>query len=137
MAKKFIAEKTAKKKSATSASWLLWLFLLVFIAIVLRFALRLGPQLSSAKGTMPTGQDAFEVAKQFVRPTIGSMNADFADGEFEYSKNNDSVYIVKSYYETRPEGGEKVKTGFVITLKFNGGKNSSKQNWTVMNLEQQ
>ena len=133
--KSLIAKKDEKKKSANRAGWLLWLFILIFIAIIIRFAVRIEPGKSLNK-SMPSGDDAFEIAKEFVKPTLGSANVEFGDGEYQFSKNVDSVYIVKSYYETKTEGNEKIKTAFVITLKFNGGPFLNKQNWAVQDLNQ-
>ena len=57
----------------------------------------------------------------------------FADENFEYAKRSDSVYEIKSYFETT-SNFKKVKTNYDIVLKYNGGTSLNERNWKVVNL---
>jgi hypothetical protein len=112
--------------------WLVIVFILIFLSILGRFAFR-GKSIHLFD-SMPSSDDAYEVAKDFVRPTLQVQSVDFAIHDFDCSKESDSVYIVKSYFET---GREKAKTSFVVKLKYTGGEVQNDHSWDLVYMQQQ
>ena len=41
-----------------------------------------------------------------------SIEVQFADGDYHYTKISDSVFVVNSYFETKAEDNRKLKTYF-------------------------
>jgi hypothetical protein len=130
----YATEKAAKTKSTRQVMWMLLILLILFTIVIFRVAIRSGSKDGLFKMT-PSGDDAFEIAKDYIRPTLISPRVDFADGDFEFTKNYDSVYIVKSYYETKYDEKTDVKTNFTVKLKYNGGTISSDRNWSLLKME--
>lgn len=130
MGKKYLAEKKKKKKSAMSGVVVLVIVALIFIFIVAKFALT-GNVEDTFSGA-PTHDDVYEIAKEYVKPTLKSANATFSDSEYEFGKEADSVYVIKSHVDL--DGGQ--RTNFEITLKFRGGAKNEQHNWDVLNLNE-
>jgi hypothetical protein len=131
----YLSEKAHKKRISQQAMWALLIFIALFILIIVRFAFR--PD--AAEGffsKLPSGDDAFEIARDYIKPTLKSPDVEFADGIYRYAKASDSVYVVKSYFETKNTGNRKVKTNFTITIKYNGGANLNERNWSLLSLEE-
>ena len=115
--------------------WILMIVIILFMVVIIRFAIRSGlngPIFSS----MPSGSEAYEIAKVYIKPTLKSPDVQFAEGEYQLDKSADSVYVVKSFFVSRNIVDEKIKTNFTITLKYQGGTISNDKNWTVLNLEE-
>ena len=91
---------------------------------------------AGALSSLPSGNEAFEIARDFIKPTWKSADSKFPDDEYKFVKNSDSVYVVTSYFNTNNNYGTAVKTNFTATLKYNGGTMSNQQNWTLVNLEE-
>jgi hypothetical protein len=133
--KDYASEKEAKKRNTTEGIWLLMAFIAVFIVIIIRFAIGSG----SGEGLlslMPSGNDAYAVAKIYIRPSLRAPDVKFADDSFQFAKGADSVYVIKSYFEAIFPGGEKVKTNFRISLKYTGGTISNERNWLLISLDE-
>ncbi|WP_374950454.1 hypothetical protein [Mucilaginibacter sp.] len=133
MAQDYLKEKEVKKKSAVKVVWLLVVLGVAFIAVLGKFAF--SGNLNVFNG-LPDSDDAYTVAKEYIGPTVLSSNVDFSDSEYKFAKKSDSVYVIKSFYTTKDNSGDKVKTNFTITLKYNGGHAESLKNWTMLNLDQ-
>jgi hypothetical protein len=132
MAKDYLKDKAVKKKSATKASWLIILFVLIFAALLGKFAMSEG---NSIYNGLPDNDVAYRIGRQFIQPTIRS-NATFEDSEYKFAKKTDSVYVIKSSYTEKFDNGETSTTKFTITLKYNGGQGNKQSNWTMMNLDE-
>jgi hypothetical protein len=135
MKRDYLSEKAAKKRTTNNGLWFLFIFLALFIIVIIRIAVRSG----SSGGfftVMPSGGDAYEMAKHYIRPSLKSPDVDFADEDYQCDKISDSVYVVRSYFETKQADSAKVKTTFAATLKYNGGSASNDRNWTMLNLEE-
>ena len=130
---KYHKEKEAKKKIGSTTLILIVVFAVFFILLIGRFVL--SDRKKDVSTGMPTSEDTYKVAKYFITPTLKS-SADFSDSKFQYAKNADSVYIIKSFYESKNDAGEKVKTNFVITLKYKGGFIDNQRSWELLNLTQ-
>ena len=131
----YASEKESKKRSTTEGMWLLILFIVLFIVIIIRFAMGSG----SGEGLvslMPSGNDAYAVARTYIRPSLSAPDVKFAEDNFQYTKGDDSVYVIKSYFEATFPGGEKAKTNFRIALKYNGGSISNTRNWLLLSLDE-
>ncbi len=131
--KEYLSERAERKKVTREAMWVLGIFIIIFILIMARIAMRPSGA-DSIFANMPTGAEAFEIAKDYVKPTIKSPDAEFSDGKFAFSKTNDSVYVIKSYFEERNTAGAEVKTNFTAVIKYHGGLAVNDQNWTLVNL---
>ncbi|MBS1530543.1 MAG: hypothetical protein JSU01_09565 [Bacteroidetes bacterium] len=82
----------------------------------------------------PDYDDAYLMAKTFIRPTIKSADIVFPVSGYQCAQKPDSVFIVKSYAEKKGKQDPKNITSFEITLKFTGGKVDDKHNWKVINV---
>jgi len=132
----FEEQLAERKKFTNKATWVFFIIILIVAIVVLKVAVRQGA-IASSNGSMPSKDDAFEVAKEIVKPTLRSADVDFSEGQYAFSKSNDSIYTIKSYYETKIGDDEKARTTFVLKFKYNGGPVSSKQSWSVLTLEKQ
>jgi ABC-type phosphate/phosphonate transport system permease subunit len=135
MKRDYVAEKAARKRTTKEAMWFLLVLIIIFVVVIVRIAIR-SISNDGLFSSMPGGDDAFEIAKDYIRPTLRFPDAVFADGDFQYAKGADSVYVVKSYFESNGTGTEKVKTNFTVRIKFNGGSHSNAQNWSLITLEE-
>ena len=135
MKRDYEAEKAAKKQSTKQVMWMLLVVVLLFGTVITRLALRLGEK-GEYYSSMPSGNDAMVVAKDFIRPTLKSPNVDFADEDFQVTKTSDSVYTVNSYYLTSYNDKEKIKTNFTVKLKYTGGTANNEKNWSLLNLNE-
>ncbi len=133
--KDYLSEKAHKKRISQQAMWALFIFIALFVLIIVRFAFR--PDAAGGFfSKLPSGDDAFEIARDYIKSTLKLADVEFAEGVYRYAKAPDSVYIVKSYFETKDTGNGKVKTNFTVTIKYNGGSNLNKRNWSLLNLEE-
>jgi hypothetical protein len=125
---KFLSDKAEKKKSASKAVWILLFFSAVAIAMMVKIALTGSLKPDLFKG-LRTNEDAYEIAQQYVRPTLKSPNVTFADEGYQFGKTSDSVYVIKSSVET-----EGTTMEFKITLQYKGGRPDRQKNWAVLSL---
>jgi len=132
MSKTYLSDKAVKKSFALKGVWLLIVLALIFTLILLRFAF--SDSRLDFVSKPPGSEDAYVVAKEFVKPTIKSSQINFPETEFQCAQKPDSVFIVKSYAETKNQKGEKNITTYEITLKFIGGIVTNKNNWKMLNL---
>jgi hypothetical protein len=125
---KFLKEKSVKKKSATKAVWVVLFFCAVIIAMMVKITLT-----GSLKPTfftgLPSNEDAYEIAKEYVRPALKSSSVTFAEDGYQFAKTSDSVYVIKSTVET-----EGTTTEFKIKLQYKGGQPDKQKNWSVIDL---
>jgi len=124
---KFLKEKSVKKKSANKAVWVLLFFCAVIIAMMVKISLTgsLKPEFFSG---LPSNEDAYQIAKEYVRPALKSSGLKFDDG-YQFAKTSDSVYVIKSSVET-----EGIITQFKIKLQYKGGEPDKQKNWSVIDL---
>lgn len=134
MGKVYLAEKKKKKKSAMKGVVVLVFAAIAFVAIVIKFALT--GSVEDVFTGAPSSTDVYEIAKDFVRPTLKSPDATFSDSAFQFGQTQDSVYVIKSFVQTKDNDGEDQKTNFEIILKYKGGSKSEQQNWEVLNLSE-
>lgn len=125
---KFLKEKSLKKKSANKAVWVLLFFCAVIITMVVKISLTGSLKPSFFTG-LPTNEDAYEIAKEYVRPALKSSSVTFADDGYQFAKTSDSVYVIKSSVET-----EGITTEFKIKLQYKGGHPNKQKNWSVIDL---
>ncbi len=125
---KFLNEKSKKKKSANKAVWLLLFFSAIAIAMVVKITLTGSLKPDFFKG-LPSQEDAYEVAKDFVRPTLKSQSIEFAEDGFQGGKISDSIYVIKSSLVT-----EGTTMEFKIKLQYKGGEPDKQKNWSVIDL---
>jgi len=130
----YISEQQEKNRATTRGILVLFVFIIIFIAVIIRFAIRSGTN-EAFLPLMPTGKDAYEIAKDYTLRTLKPANAEFSERDYDSAKNTDSIYIVKSYFETRELNGQNTKTEFTATLKYNGGAATNERNWTLVKLE--
>ena len=135
MAKDYLEEKAKKKKTGNKALWLLIVLIVVVVAMVAKILFTGNLKPDNFTG-LPTSEDAYAVAKGFILPTLKSSSADFSDSHYQFGKQSDSVYIIKSSVDSKNASGEKTTVNFRITLKYNGGEASREKNWTLVNLDE-
>ena len=132
--KDYLSEKQEKVKSTARGIIVLAIFVIIFIVMIMRLAIRSGTN-EGLFPSMPSGKDAYEIAKDYILPTVKSGDPEFGEKDYEFTKNADSVYIIKSYFDIRDISGREVKTEFTATLKYKGGSSSNDRNWTLVKLE--
>lgn len=82
-----------------------------------------------------TGLECYEVSKQFVEQRLKCPStADFPALDYKYAQQDSSKYIIRSYVDSENGFGAKVRTNYIIVMKFNGGSATDPANWTVENL---
>jgi len=127
--------KKHEKKTFERLFWLILPFAAIFVYVMIRFAL------SGGEETIFTAQltsiGVFEVAKDFVRPTLSGFDAKFATDGFEYGALPDSVYVIKSFVDTKNSEDQEVETKFEIKMKYHGGMSTNPDNWEVIKLTKQ
>jgi len=134
--KNYLAHKKQKKKSAVKVVWIILLLAIVFIIIVVKFALSGDNDINTMFSGMPSSNEVYSVAKQFVLPTLKGSGASFSEDGYEYGKKADSVFIIRSVVNTKTSGGDLLKTNFEITLKYKGGAVADESSWEVLNLNE-
>jgi len=90
----FEEQLAERKKFTNKATWVFFIIILIVAIVVLKVAVRQGA-IASSNGSMPSKDDAFEVAKEIVKPTLRSADVDFSEGQYAFSKSNDSIYTTK------------------------------------------
>jgi hypothetical protein len=128
MDKKYLAEKKKKKKSAMGGVVVLVIIGVIFAFIIFKFAFT-GTIEDTFSGA-PTQDDVYEIAKQYVKPTLKS-ECSFSES-YGFAKKEDSVYVIKSHVDLNDER----RTNFEITLKYKGGVKTDEHNWDVLNLNE-
>ncbi|HEY0245851.1 MAG TPA: hypothetical protein VGC01_09830 [Mucilaginibacter sp.] len=132
--KNFLDDKAKKKKSGLKALWLLLILLVVIVAMIVKIVLT-GTLKPDTTTGLPTSDDAYTIAKEFIKPTLKSSSADFEDSKYQFGKTSDSVYVIKSSVISKNANNESVTINFKITLKYNGGQASREKNWTLVNID--
>jgi hypothetical protein len=132
MGKNYLLEKSEKKQIAMKGVWLIVVVVIIFVAIIAKYALS-GNVYEYSTG-LPTNDDAYEVAKEFLKPTIKS-DATFPETGYQFGKLSDSVYVIKCYYQTKEENGDDGKKNYKIVLKYNGGGHTNMNDWSVINMD--
>lgn len=130
----YIADKKARKQSALKAVWILVAFAVIVVFILFKFghtSLRLG------NAGMPTGDDAFEVAKDFVKVTVRSDKVDFPGSGYQIAKRDDSVYVIRSVVEITDEAGTTKRNNFKVLMQYKGGKPNEQKNWNLLNISEE
>jgi hypothetical protein len=134
MAKTYLTHKQGKKSFALKGIWVLIVLAIIFAVILVRFAIS-GTKFGFSRD-LPGSDEAYAIAKQFIKPTIKSSNINFPDSGYQCARKDDSTYMIKSYVDSKTPPGEKSTIPFEITIKFNGGAASDKKNWKVIYLNE-
>lgn len=134
--KAYLKEKNYKKKTALTGLWVLLALGLVFIVVIIKFATSGGKSDILSFTMFPNSDDAYLIAKQYISPTIRSGNLSFAEDRYQFAKKSDSVFVIKSFVTAIDDKGEKVKTNFNITLKYDGGSKTNMDNWTMVDMNE-
>jgi hypothetical protein len=132
-ADQYLREKAAKKKTGNKVLWIFLFFCIIAISVVVKITLTGSLKPEFFKG-LPGSDDAYTIAKEFIRPTLTSSSANFSDTQYQFGKKSDSVYVIQSSVETRDNAGEKITTNFKIILKYNGGQVDKQKNWSLVDL---
>lgn len=133
MAKNYVEGKATRKKSAKGAAWILIVLCIVFAIIVVKFAMNNGMVNFNTSG-LPSNDDAYDVAKSFVKSTVNAKSISFSSSGYQIAKKSDSVYVVKSAAEVTGETGDKKTTNYKVLMHYNGGKKDEQKNWSLMNI---
>jgi len=134
--KNYLSHKKQKKKSAIKVLWIIFALAIVFIVIVARFALSGDNDINTLLDGMPSSNEVYNIAKQFVLPTLKGNGASFSEDGYEYGKKADSVFIIRSVVDTKTSDGGALKTSFEITLKYKGGAVTDESSWELLNLNE-
>jgi hypothetical protein len=132
----YLKDKQHKRKTAITGVWLLVIVGVIFILVIVKFATSGGSSDMLTFTMFPNSDDAYQIAKQYVAPTIRSGNLAFAEERYQFAKKSDSVFVIKSYVTSIDDKGDKVKTNFQITLKYNGGPKAVQDNWTMVDMNE-
>jgi hypothetical protein len=130
----YVADKEARKSSAMKAVWVLVIISIIFIFALFKFG-HSGIHLGNSG--MPTDDDAFEVAKDFVKITVRSNKVDFPGSGYQIAKREDSVYVIRSVVELTDDAGEKKTNNFKVLMQYKGGRPDDQKNWNLLNISQE
>jgi hypothetical protein len=129
----YLGSKSVKKKKAFKGVWIILGVAVVFIVVLLRYVHNSEDRIS--RPGLPEKEDAYKVAKAFLKAdSPGSEQVDFADDGFAFGKKTDSIYVIKSTFEKRLEGGDVKKGSFSVTMRYKGGLNDDQNNWDLLNI---
>ncbi|AMR33349.1 hypothetical protein A0256_18945 [Mucilaginibacter sp. PAMC 26640] len=129
----YLKDKKDKKKSAMKAVWLLVIIVVAFLVVILKIA---GINSLVVFKGLPSSDDAYSIAKGYIRPTVRSNNVNFEDNSYKFAKKSDSVYVIKSTYSAVNTSGESATTNFTISLRYVGGNFKSENSWKMLDLNQ-
>jgi len=132
MTEHYIQNDAAKKNFFRKGSIVIAIAIGVSSIFMTRYAL--SGSRKDLSGNVPDYDDAYSIAKTYVRPTIKSSDIIFPVSGYQCAQKPDSVFVVKSYAQAKGAKDPKDITAFEITLKFNGGKVADKNNWKVIDL---
>jgi len=135
--KNYLAQKKQKKKSAVKAVWVILLLAVIFIAVIVKFALSGNEDVTTIFSGMPSNDEVYAVSKEFVLPTLKGSGATFSDEGYQFGKKADSVFVIRSVVETKLNSGDMLKTNYEITLRYKGGSADNQSNWDVLNLNEE
>ncbi|MBS1503936.1 MAG: hypothetical protein JST32_17835 [Bacteroidetes bacterium] len=133
MEKPYSSHKEIKKSFALKGMFVLMVLALIFTLFMVRYALS-GTR-RSPEG-VPDSDDAYAMAKEFVKPTIKASNISFPESDYQCAQKPDSVFIIKSYAESKDLQGSMGVTSYEITLRFFGGNIANKDSWKVISLNE-
>lgn len=134
MEKNYVESKNIRKKSALKAVWVLLVMAVIVIFILVKFA-HTGIRFTTSG--LPTGDEAYEVAKDFVKATLRSDNVEFPGSGYQLAKRSDSVYVIRSVVEVTDEAGEKKTNNFKMLMEYKGGKQDEQKNWNLLNISEE
>lgn len=132
MTETYLKDKTAKKRFFQKGMVVLVALAVIFTVFLTRFALS-GSREALLNGA-PGSEDAYKVAKLFVKSTIKSNDISFPESEYQCAQKPDSVFVIKSYAEAKNQPKPENVTPFEITLKFIGGAIADKRNWKLISI---
>lgn len=78
---------------------------------------------------------AFTISQGFVEERLkapGSADFPYLDYTAEYK--GDSTYVVKSYVDAQNSFGAKLRTRYMVKLRYNGGQWADRRNWTLLDI---
>ncbi|MBS1524328.1 MAG: hypothetical protein JST19_01690 [Bacteroidetes bacterium] len=133
MEKPYSSHKEIKKSFALKGMLVLLVLAFIFTLFMVRYALS-GTR-KNVEG-VPDSDDAYAIAKQFVKPTIKANDISFPESDYQCAQKPDSVFIIKSYAESKNAEGSKSVISFEITLRFFGGNTMNKDSWKVISLNE-
>lgn len=131
----YLKTKADKKNTGKKALWILFATLFIIISVVIKITLTGSLKPTFFKG-MPDSDDVYAIAKEFIQPTLKSSSVTFSDSKYQFGKQADSVYVIRSSVRSKNESGEEINTGFKIVLKYNGGQVNRQKNWSVIDLSE-
>lgn len=111
--------------------WLILVAAAVFILILVQYVRNNGVKIGERR--MPEKEDAYEIAKNFLRDDSRSQGLSFGNDGYSFGHPTDSVYVIKSTYEENA-GGETKKGDFQVTLRYRGGPVDAESSWDVLNI---
>src|ERR1700735_5205697 len=115
MNKPYASHREIKKNFAIKGMVVLAVLAIIFTVFMVRYALSGSRVVTDG---VPNSDDAYAVAKEFIKPTIKATQVIFPESDFQCAQKPDSVFIIKSYAESKNETGGKNVTSFEITLRF-------------------
>jgi hypothetical protein len=130
----YLKDKQHKRKTAITGVWVLVVVGVIFAMVIIKFATSGSSSDILSFKSFPSSDDAYQIAKQYITPTLRTRKLVFAEEHYQFAKKSDSVFAIKSYVTSIDEKGDKVKTNFQITLKYNGGPKAVQDNWTMVDL---
>ena len=136
MEKTYLKDKHLKKKRAMKGVYAIVIVGVLFIFIMAKFATSGGVSDLVSFSKMPNADDAYQIAKEFVIPTIRTGNVAFPEDGYQFGKKSDSVYVIKSYVTSVDERGQKNRINFQMILKYNGGPKFLKKNWAMVDINE-
>jgi hypothetical protein len=134
MKKEYLYDKAVKKKTAYKYLWIMVVLGIVFVSVVIKFAL--AGRFDDIISSDPSSDDVYAIAKIFVKPTLRSDEVQFSDSEYQFGKQADSVYVIKSSAIIKDAGGQDETTHFEVILRYKGGARADQNNWDLVDMKE-
>ncbi len=125
----YVAEKAHNQKLAKSAGRGLFLFGLLFAAVIIRFAFSDIDNITNKE--LPSGIQAYRIAQQLIRNNLRAPDLNFPDANYQVAEQQDSVYVIKSFAESNINHRHE-RIEYSLTLKYDGGPADEKISWSII-----
>jgi hypothetical protein len=132
MSKSYLSYKALKKDFARKLIYALIIMVIIFAIALIRLAV--SGEMSEKVDNPPKNEDAYAIAKEFIKHSLSSSDIRFPEGGYQCAQRPDSVYVIKSYIESKKTTGKKSVISFEITLRFIGGDARNKNSWKLIEL---
>lgn len=124
------------KNKETRAKIILNSFLILVTIFILILIYRSCNSSSESSSKEDMSSSAYIISQDFVKQKLKSPStADFPYLDYQSDCIADNTWKVLSYVDSENIFGANIRTYFKVTLKYNGGEWTEKNNWTLISIQ--